>query len=457
PLPSPRACEFRPEILATISSHPDLFKIVTPINVEVFARLLQPHPNQPFVHSVLTGLLKGFWPYAFTHPESYPLTYDASFRPPKTQEQRQFLLEQCRTEIEADRFSPSFGEDLLPGMYSMPIHSVPKLGSSPAKLRLVVDHSASPFSLNSMISREDIAGTKLDTIKDLIDSILQFRRERGPDTRLVLFKSDVSAAYRRLPMHPLWQVKQIITVEGQRFVDRCNNFGNRGAQKLWVAVMALVIWIAIYVRRLQHLKLYTDDTYSFDLLDNLERYEPYERLMPRKQVDLLHLWDEIGIPHDNAKQVWGETLTIIGFQVDPNAMTVTMPVDKVQDLLTAIKSFCFPPDNSRRHSLRRFMQMAGWINWALNVFPLLKPALSGLFNKIKRKERSEALVYVNQTIRFELSWFSSHVSQSDGIRIMESTSWRPADADFVFFCDASLDGLGCYLPATNIGFHTGAP
>jgi hypothetical protein len=40
---------------------------------------------------------------------------------------------------------------------------------------------------------------------------------------------------------------------------------------------------------------------------------------------------------------------------------------------------------------------------------------------------------------------------------MESTSWRPAGADFVFFCDASLDGLGCYLPATNIGFHTGAP
>lgn len=167
----------------------------------------------------------------------------------------------------------------------MPIHSVPKPGST--KLRLVVDHSASDYSLNSMISREDIAGTKLDTIKNLVDSILQFRRQHSQNVELVLFKSDVSAAYRRLPMHPLWQVKQIITVEGDRFVDRCNNFGNRGAQKLWVAVVALVIWIGIYVRHLEHLKLYTDDTYSFDLAENFELYLPYNRLMPSKQVALL--------------------------------------------------------------------------------------------------------------------------------------------------------------------------
>jgi hypothetical protein len=258
-------------------------------------------------------------------------------------------------------------------------------------------------------------------------------------------------------MHPLWQVKQIITVEGDRFVDRCNNFGNRGAQKLWVAVMALVIWIGIYVRHLEHLKLYTDDTYSFDLAENFELYLPYNRLMPSKQVALLRLWDDIGIPHDNVKQVWGKTLTIIGFDVDPNAMTVTMPPDKLRDLLSAIQSFCFPAGNGRRHSLRRFMQMAGWINWALNIFPLLKPALSGLFGKIRGKQRPDALIYVNKQIRFELSWFASHARQSDGILIMESIAWRPVDANFVFFCDASLDGLGCYFPAFNTGFHAVAP
>ena len=98
-------------------------------------------------------------------------------------------------------------------MYSMPVHVVPKVAGSD-KLHLIVDHSTSSYSLNSMIMRDDIAGAHLDTIKDLANLIIQFRRQFG-NVKLVLFKSDVSAAYRRLPMHPLWQIKQIITIDGQ--------------------------------------------------------------------------------------------------------------------------------------------------------------------------------------------------------------------------------------------------
>ncbi|KIL70715.1 hypothetical protein M378DRAFT_155654 [Amanita muscaria Koide BX008] len=455
PLPRPGPDELRPEILTTISEHPELFKIVTPIKIDRFKQLLATHPNQPFVDSVITGLREGFWPFANTQPESYPLTHDASFRPPKTPKERQFLIDQCQTEIDLERFSPAFGKDLLPGMYSMPIHAVPKPSSG--KLRLVVDHSSPKFSLNSMISRGDIAGAKLDSIKDLVDSILQFRRKRGHDIKLVLFKSDVSAAYRRLPMHPLWQVKQVITVEGQRHIDRCNSFGNRGAQKLWVSVMALVIWIALYVRKLKHMKLYTDDAYSFEVSGKLELYRPYNCLMPRKQARLLNLWDEVGIPHDESKQVWGETLTIIGFEVDPNRMTVTMPIEKLKELLEAIPTFCYPSNNSRYQLLRHFMQVAGWINWALNVFPLLKPALSGLFYRIRGKDEPNELVFVDRVICFELEWFTSHARRSNGIHVMESIAWRPAEANWVFYCGASLDGLGCYFPAESTAFCAAAP
>ena len=79
----------------------------------------------------------------------------------------------------------------MPGMYSTPIHAVPKPRSE--KLRLVNDHSAGPFSLNSMIACEDIAGAKMDSITDLIGALLRYHKQH-PDKRLVLFKSDVSAA-----------------------------------------------------------------------------------------------------------------------------------------------------------------------------------------------------------------------------------------------------------------------
>jgi hypothetical protein len=67
PLPRPPPSELsNPVALTTISDNPSLFGIVTPINVARFAELLSDHPNRPFVESVCTGLLEGFWPWADT-------------------------------------------------------------------------------------------------------------------------------------------------------------------------------------------------------------------------------------------------------------------------------------------------------------------------------------------------------------------------------------------------------
>lgn len=455
PFPRPHRRESRAEVLDTIERYPHLFKIVTPINVPAFERLLRNHPNKDFVKSIVIGLKEGFWPFANTNPNgaSYPLTHDASKRPPRTKEIGQFLIDQCKTEIEYERYSEPFGTELLPGMYSMPIHGVPKPG--PSKYRLVVDHSASDYSLNSMVSREHSGGSRLDTIKDLADSLIEFRRIHG-NVELVLFKSDVSSAYRRLPMHPLWQIKQIVTVEGKRHVDRCNSFGNRGSQRLWVGFMALVTWIAIEERKLEHLKLYVDDVFSFELASKTAYYAPYKMRFPKKQAQLLKLWDEIGLPHDQRKQVFGKSLVILGFNVDVNRMTITLPTDKLDELLSLIRDFCFP--RSGRQKLQHFLQMAGTLNWVLNVFPLLKPGLRALHEAIGSNQKLNAEIDVTPTIRFELSWFAGHAKRLGGIHVMESIAWKPRDANHIFFCDAvQSSGLGCYFPEESTGFQASSP
>ena len=164
-------------------------------------------------------------------------------------------------------------------MYSTSIHAVPKPRSE--KLRLVNDHSAGPFSLNSMIAREDVAGAKMDSISDLIGALLRYRK-RYPSKNLVLFKSDVSAAYRRLPLHPLWQVKQIVTVDNARHVDRCTSFGGRGSCRDYTAFMGLVLWIVIFVKFLADLFGYIDDNFGFDEEGNVLWYEPYQCYSPSK-------------------------------------------------------------------------------------------------------------------------------------------------------------------------------
>jgi hypothetical protein len=144
---------------------------------------------------------------------------------------------------------------------------VPKPHSD--KLRLVVDHSAGDFSPNSFIPPDE-ASVHLDTLHILGKALIRVR-ERYGDVPLVLFKTDVSQAYRRLPMCPLWQLRQVVTIQGLHHVDNNNNFGNRGAGRLWVTFFGLVLWIAVVVRLILDLFAYVDDAFSWEFADKFAR------------------------------------------------------------------------------------------------------------------------------------------------------------------------------------------
>jgi len=119
-------------------------------------------------------------------------------------------------------------------MTTIPLWVVPKPHSD--KSRLVVDHSAGDYSPNSYISPDD-ATVHLDTLHLLGKALTRVKYRYSSDIPLVLFKVDVSQAYRRLPMHPLWQLHQVVTIHGSHHVDNNNNFGNHGAGRLWVTFL----------------------------------------------------------------------------------------------------------------------------------------------------------------------------------------------------------------------------
>jgi hypothetical protein len=152
--------------MLTISSCLDLFKVSTPINIDRFKTLLTlgEHPNPSFVWSVCQGLCEGFWPWADTHLGKYLTPWEVPSPMPSSQAELDFLQGQILKEESIGRYSSNFGPNLLPGMYSMLIHAVLKEGG---KFRLVTNHSASEYSLNSMIAKEDIAGVTLDSVQDL--------------------------------------------------------------------------------------------------------------------------------------------------------------------------------------------------------------------------------------------------------------------------------------------------
>ena len=147
--------------------------------------------------------------------------------------------------------------------------------------------SAGPRAPNSWIARED-SSVCFDNLQDF-SSILHNVRDQCGRPPAWLFKDDVSGTYRQWPVNSLWQIKQVVTIDGQRHIDRCMEFGTCSAARIWCLFMGLITWITIYVKGIDDLLHYTDDAFSHDVDLSLYLYEPYNELYPAKQVSLLLL------------------------------------------------------------------------------------------------------------------------------------------------------------------------
>jgi len=176
---------------STISSHPHLF--ITPIKVDMFEQLLASHPNSPLFDSVFEGLHEDFWPFENFNYSS-PDTWD-NLTHTLEESNLDFFLKQRDEEIKQDHFSPAFGLDLLPVMYSIPIGVVPKPHSS--DLCLVTDHSAGEHVLNIFITCSD-STIKLDSLQDFRSTLNVILSLHGHPPAWI-FKPDVYAAYLHIP------------------------------------------------------------------------------------------------------------------------------------------------------------------------------------------------------------------------------------------------------------------
>ena len=128
-----------------------------------------------------------------------------------------------------------------------------------------------------------------------------------------------------------------------------------------------------------------------------------------------------------------------------------MDVDAHNDLTQLITNF---PIAGRKRTLREFQCIAGHVNWAFNVFPLLKPGLSAVYSKTGGKNRDLA------TIVHELSWVARHIACSSGVRLLKSVEWDPRNNEsqaFSAYTDAPGVGLGFFLPSLKLVFQCTLP
>jgi hypothetical protein len=242
-------------------------------------------------------------------------------------------------------------------------------------------------------------------------------------------------------------------VNGEKHIDQCNNFGGRASQKVYHSVASFVVWITVFKQGLANLKCYVDDHFGVADKADVRWYVPYKKLMPST---LLELFDELGVLHTEHKQLSGSPLCVIGFDVDPNSLRVSMSLDKCAKLILACTPFmklgaCIP--------LCNFWAIQGHVNWSLNVYPPLCPALSALYNKTAGKDKPRALLHVNTDIMQEISWFIRHMEQSSGVHFLEVSEWTIHDQvdTLEAFTDASSLGIAVWFLGEHTGYQWALP
>jgi hypothetical protein len=177
-------------------------------------------------------------------------------------------------------------------------------------------------------------------------------------------------------------------------------------------------------------------------------------------VRSLDLWDNIRLPYEDRKQGFSPTLCIIGFVVDPNAMTVTIPDNACSKFLSSISDFINIISTDYHHTLHEFQALADYVNWAFNVYPLGHPGLSTLYSKITHKTKPNACIYLNTSIIHELHWLSNYITSAPPVQIFSAMSWDPIEARLAglhqleVFTDTSPIALAYYFPSLNFAYYT---
>ena len=450
PLPRPPLAATRDPLAASsLVDFPHLFPISTPVNVDAFERELQGHPNPTWASSLILGLREGFWP-----------CHDGE----ATEPLRPLTLEDMYPSREADLVVQiaNAQKQVLEGLISPAISFVPDGGIvSPQfivrrgdKARVVDDHTVS--GLNTGIG---YAPATYDRVDHLVGALRHLGLLDSSLPGAVLFKLDVTNAFKLLPMHPLWQLKQIMAVPYPRapgssdrvvryHVQHQAAFGSRASPCLWTSFMAGVHFvIAKRVPSVPRPLSYMDDEFNVDTSGDLV---PHGRVgilrqLPAAQAAILREWDYLGVPWDWRKVGFGRVLEITGLVINLDEATVELPPAAVERFADEVDAFLAEP--SRRHPLRKWQQLVGYATWALTTRPWARPLLAPVYAKLSNRDGSprprdpQLQVYLNKRVRIALLTFVADLATGEPLNLRDPSlsEWSLPHADLIIHTDACLD------------------
>ena len=306
-----------------------------------------------------------------------------------------------------------------------PLNSVEKADG--VSRRVILDLSfPGPGSVNSCIDMSDYQGEEIQLQYPGVDSLVAFINQLGPGC--LLFKRDLSRAYRQIPIDGGDVAKLGYEWEGHLFADRVLPMGLKSAAYICQQVTNSVTHILS--KQGFHIVNYLDDFAGAEQPGGASR--AFEALG--------HLLQELGLQEASDKACPPATVMTflgIGFDTDNMSLFIT------QDRLTQIKQELHEWLNKHKASKREVQSIIGKLNFLSKCVRPGRVFMNRLLNFLREFKNNRARTIPGDFKR-DIQWWAKFVQSFNGVRIMPPSAWSSPGEHLV--SDACLVGGGAASP-----------
>ena len=307
-----------------MESNFDLENIITPVNPEVFERMLiETNYDESETRFVINGFKKGF----DLHYEGPTKRCSESRNIPFTVGNRIELWNKLMKEVKNKRVAGPFNDVPFQHYIQSPIGLVPKAGGDQTRL---IFHLSYQFEdgLGSVNAHTppDLCSVKYNDLDHAVRSILLLTKNDRGDTEVIyLSKGDLKSAFRVLPLSPtswawlIMKAQNPVNNKWQFFVDKCLPFGASISCSHFQRVSNALAHI-VKCRNGDPLTNYLDDFLFFAFTIARCNY---------LLNNFLEVCREVGFPVAPDKIEWAsELMTFLGILLDGRNRTLSIPLEK---------------------------------------------------------------------------------------------------------------------------------
>lgn len=430
---------------AAVTPNPGIFRIVSGIKLKALMEQLRAFPNREYIRSWERGFTEGLWPWAdnFQQDTEKMKLYDS----PSLVQHKRFVNTIRDKELAHDNWRGPLAEP-LPYYRNSPCSVAPK---SEGGNRFIQNQSFSEPSGNSVNDHipECEGRVEYDKLKQLALVIVKLHSQGMRN--MLPWKLDVSRAFRHLPLHPLFALRNGVILKSRKgtnqyYIDSQACFGGRAFPRAYCMFDDLVVWIAMKNFQVNILFHYVDDHYGISAMRE-GAAEPEDMSSMRKVFDLL------GVP-TNDKDEYGENIVITGVEVNYSKATFQLPTTKLIKYISA----CITMEKNQKVTVADLQHVIGVLNYSLNVIPYGKVHMQSLYSakRLYHKANKEKIIQVNADMKEDLRWWATALAVRPTRYLLEDYWWSEEEADEIMYTDASTsDGMGIYRPSTQVGYiHT---